>query len=163
MFEEFFWRNLQEPQAHSCKNINTTIDSNYPNNHPIFCTFDVLHGVQVAARCEQFEGGVEGDPGLVIEGDPGLVRQDMQSSWEGLPAGEGLNIVQIKPDHTIISTCKSGSKRHIILIKVSKKCVYVKSQNDYSNRSNLAMTWKETKQLVGEDSRPALSFSSLWF
>ena len=87
--------------------------------------------MQVAARCEQFEGGVEGDPGLVIEGDPGLVRQDMQSSWEGLPAGEGLNIVQIKPDQTIISTCKTGSKRHIILIKVFKKCVSVKSQNDH--------------------------------
>ena len=59
--------------------------------------------MQVAARCEQFEGGVEGDPGLVIEGDPGLViegdaglvRQDLQSSWEGLPAEEGLNVVQI--------------------------------------------------------------------
>jgi len=61
IFEEFFWRNLQEPQAHS---------------------FDELHGAQVSAMCEQFEGGVEGDPGLV--------RHDMQSSWEGLPAGHDV-------------------------------------------------------------------------
>ena len=59
------------------------------------CTFDELHGVQVPENWEQLEGGEEGDPWFV--------RQERQSSWEGLlPTAEGQHSVQIYQGYTYI-------------------------------------------------------------
>ena len=52
--------------------------------------------MQVLEICEQFAGGVEGDPGLV--------RQARQSSWDGLPTGEG-QIYQGYPKLTKEHSC----------------------------------------------------------
>ena len=50
--------------------------------------------MQVPENCEQFKEGEEGDPGLV--------RQDLQSSWEGLPTGEGQNFCSDLPRISVV-------------------------------------------------------------